>query len=273
MADNPFMKFVQPSNPFTVAPADKYKEAGLQNDAARIALAREANGRAAAAQAQAAQVAATTRRQNPINANDAAFIKTLRDQSQGAGMSARTLKNAASAIDRLGTGPYRAKMLSAAIPEEGGGVLDAMGGALFGWMPDQQTKDDWQTLQALQNKAVLDKQIEQKGPQTDSDALRMKMASLSPYKTQKANAEIVGTTMLDAELMKQKPDFYTRWATKYGSLNSLSPGGQSVDKAWDALQTDAVNRFNADPRMKKIREGGAPRPAQNTGWKVERIND
>lgn len=275
MADNPFAKYANPQggNPFLrVAPADKYKEAGLRNDAARIGLAVSANNRAAAAEARQAAADADTRRKNPINPTDAAFIKGLRDQAQGASMTSRTLGNAAGAIDRLGTGPFRAKMLSAAIPEENGGFLDGLGGALFGWMPEQQTKDDWQTLQALQNEAVLAKQVEQKGPQTDSDALRMKLASISPYKTQKANAETVGSTMIGSELLKHKPDFFNTWAAKYGSLNSMSPAGQTVDKAWDAVEADALRRYNSDPRIKAMRSG-KPQPAKSSGWKVERIDD
>lgn len=273
MADNPFAKYAT-ANPFTVAPADKYKEAGLQNEAARLALARETNARAAAAQAQAAQIAANQRRQNPISPADATFIRGLMEQGQGATGMARTIENAAGAIDRLGTGPMRAKMLSAAIPEEGGGVMDTLGGAMFGGLVNKQTVDDWQTLRALQNSAVLDKQIEQKGPQTDSDALRMKLASISPDKTVKANAEVIGQTMLGSQLMKHKPDFYTKWANKYGSLTAVSPGGQTVNSAWDALQNDAMNRYNNDPRIKAMRAGQpAQQKRQDTGWKVERIED
>jgi len=272
MADNPFAKYAQP-NPFVVAPADKYKEQGLRNDAARIGLATAANNRAAAAEGRAAAADAYNRRQNPISPADAQTIKGFMEQAQGASGVSRTLGNAAVAIDRLGTGPMRAKMLSAAIPEEGGGFLDTVGGALFGGLVSKQEQDDWQTLQALQNEAVLGKQIEQKGPQTDSDALRMKLASISPYKTGKANAEVVGSTMLGSELLKHKPDFYTKWANKYGSLSAVSPGGQTVNSAWEAAQADALRRYNSDPRIQRMRAGQPAPKRQDTGWKVERIED
>lgn len=269
----PWEKYAKQSGPVMVAPPDRYKEQGLKNEGARLGLAISANNRAANAEGRAAAAEAYQRRQNPINPADATFIRSLMEQSQGASGMARTIDNAAGAIDRLGTGPMRAKMLSAAIPEEGGGVMDTLGGALFGGMVDKQTVDDWQTLRALQNSAVLDKQIEQKGPQTDSDALRMKLASISPDKTVKANAEVIGQTMLGSQLMKHKPDFYTKWANKYGSLTAVSPGGQTVNSAWDALQADAMRRYNNDPRIKGMRTGQPAPKRQDTGWKVERIED
>lgn len=203
---------------------------------------------------------------------DQQFLNSMRTSTGDMGDTIRTLGNAAHALDRLNPGPVRATALSAAIPEEGGGLLDKIGGIAFGGLPEQSTKNDWQTVQALRNEAVLAKQIAQKGPQTDSDAIRMQMASLDPYKYIKPNAEILGAGMLQAKLAQHKPDFYTRWANKYGSINAVSPSGQTADAAWSNLMNDAQRRYDSDPRIKQLR-GGEPKPKANDGWKIERVGD
>lgn len=210
--------------------------------------------------------------QSPLSPADQQFLNAMRTQQGDMGDTIRTLGNAAHALDRLNPGPMRATALSAAIPEEGGGLLDKAGGALFGGVVDPQTKDDFQTIQALQNAAVLDKQIAQKGPQTEADAIRMQMASLSPYKYIKPNAEVLGAGMLSAQLAQHKPDFYTRWANKYGSVSALSPNGQTADAAWANVIKDAQRRYDSDPRIKQMR-AGAPKQQTDDGWKVERIGD
>src|SRR3546814_9981784 len=98
-------------------------------------------------------------------------------------------RRAAGSIDRLGTGPWRGKVLDMAIPEEGGGFGDTIGAAtvggamgLFGGLPEQ-TITDFQNLKGLQSGRVLKQQIAQKGPQTESDAARMKLTEISPSRT------------------------------------------------------------------------------------------
>jgi hypothetical protein len=167
-----------------------------------------------------------------LSVQDNKFLNELRATSGQGGLEAETeYRNAARVIDRLGTGPVRAAMLDAFIPEDGGGFFDKVGGLLGAPFIDRQTVDDFQTLKGLQSKRVLSSQLEQKGPQTESDAARLKLTEVSPYNTPEANRRILDAGMRKARLSSIKPDFFTKWVNQYG-LNGLDPQGRSVDAAW-----------------------------------------
>src|SRR3546814_9213428 len=97
-----------------------------------------------------------------------------------------------------------------AIHEEGGGFGDTIGAAtvgvargLFGGL-QEQTITDFQNLKGLQSGRVLEQQIAQKGPQTESDAARMKLTEIIPYRTKAANQEIIASGALKAAAAARK---------------------------------------------------------------------
>lgn len=182
-----------------------------------------------------------------MSVQDNKFLNETRETSQ-AGLSAQgEYRNAAAAIDRFGSSPWKAKLYDASLPEEGGGFGDTLGAflvgtpaRLFGAVTDDGI-DDFQTLKGLQSQRVLTEQLAQKGPQTESDAARLKLTEVSPYKTLEANKRILDAGMRKATLAAIKSDFFTQWANNYG-LNGTDPKGRTVDAAWSALSTDAQTR-------------------------------
>lgn len=208
-----------------------------------------------------------------LGEQDQKFLNEMRAQIGGADETVRLLSDAAGAADRFGGGPTKAKWTKWGTAEEGGGLLDMLGALTIGMGIPQQQKEDWQTLTGLQNDAVLLKQMAQKGPQTESDAVRMQLASLSPSKYPRVNAQTIGAAALNARLLQRKPSFYTNWAAKHGSINALDKSGRTVDQAWQAFSGVAANAYKNDPRVKglKANQGAKPKALPN-GWKIERAD-
>jgi hypothetical protein len=97
--------------------------------------------------------------------------------------------------------------------------------------------NDFQRLKGLGAERVLEEQKPQKGPQTDSDAARMALAEISPYKTPEVNAQIIKAGDAKAVRAARRAPFYTAWANKYG-LNNVNEKGQSVEDAYqESLKT------------------------------------
>lgn len=196
-----------------------------------------------------------TRSPGKLSVQDNKFLNELRSTAGQPGLDAQNeYRRAAKAVDRLGTGPVRASLLDAFIPEEGGGFWDRVGGIIGAPFIDRQTVDDFQTLKGLQSERVLSQQLAQKGPQTESDAARLQLTEVSPYKTPEANRRILDAGMRKATLGAMKPDFYTRWTNRYG-LNGTDERGRTVDAAWGEVFRRATTAPLQVP-------GGAPQPGR-----------
>lgn len=172
--------------------------------------------------------------------------------SHGAALGVnRDYREVARALDRSKMTPAKASWLETWIPRENGGLFDMIGGAIGQRFLDPQTVTDFQTLRSLQSKRVMDAQVEQKGPQTESDAARLQLTEVSPYKTKQANIGVMRRGMADATLAKRKLPFFQQWAGKYG-LNGMDPQGRTVDQAWGQV-ADAVykagNNLGQAPRL------------------------
>jgi hypothetical protein len=201
-----------------------------------------------------------TQNKGRLSVQDNKFLNEVRATSQ-AGIDARNeYMRAAGAIDRFGTGPWKARLYDAAIPQENGGFFDALGAAVIGGPArllggvTPQGVDDFQTLKGLQSERVLSTQIAQKGPQTESDAARMQLTEISPYKTPEANRRVINSGIRKAALGAAKADFFTKWATQYG-LNGLDDKGQTVDARWAQASKRALT---VQPRLPgRANAGGA----------------
>lgn len=165
----------------------------------------------------------------------------LNDLSKNAGSAREVGKlysNVESSLKAIRPGPYRNRLLlSPAIPEDNGGILDAISGALIGG-PARLTGavtpkevSNYQTVRAIQNAAVLERQLPQKGPQTESDAARMMLADISPGKDLAANERIINAGRQKIQREQARATFYTKFANKWG-LNGVSPHGFTADELW-----------------------------------------
>ena len=192
-------------------------------------------------------------RQSPISEEDAKRIDAMRQQLGDMPNTLQVLNQAAGTIDRFRPGPNRAAILKSATPSTDGGLMDMIGAGFNRLVTGTSSKDieDYKAMQRFQNEGVLAKQLDQKGPQTESDAVRIGMAGLSADKPVALNARIVGDSILSGMLRQQRPDFYTKWANRNGSISALE-NGKSVDQAWTEHVGRAQKRYTSDPRIKRL---------------------
>lgn len=216
-----------------------------------------------------AQTRQKLRQGGGLGEQDQKFINEMRAQIGDIDGLIRNVRSAAPVIDRYNPSPTKAFATEIATPkEEGSGLLDQAGAWVFNSLVSDQDKRDYQTLKRFQNEQVLGKQIEQKGPQTESDALRMQMTSLSPGKYKGNNAQIIGDTLLKARLLQRKPGFFTEWASKNGSINARAKDGKTVDQAWQEYTDAASRRYQSN--LKGAKAKGKP---QGGGFKYLGIEE
>lgn len=201
------------------------------------------------------------------------FLNKLSSDAQSAAEVGRLYDRVEGTIKRLKPGPYRnSLLLSPAIPEDEGGVLDKIGAVavgiparLSGAVTPQETSD-YQTMRAVQNAAVLERQLPQKGAQTESDAARMMLADVSPGKDTEANMEVIRAGRRKIERDQAKAIFFTKWAQKYGH-GGLDPQGHSADELWARAADYIVART-----IHGVGPGGKPPPARRPGTGIRVIS-
>lgn len=201
-----------------------------------------------------------------LSVQDNKALNEMRDgHSEGLKVN-RDYRDVARLLDRGNVTADNAGLLKAFIPEEGGGFFDYLGGKIGSNFIGQQTRDDFNTLRALQSGRVMDAQIPQKGPQTEADAARLQLAEVSPWKSKAANTDVMKRGMADAVLAKRKLPFMQKWANKYG-LNGVGPKNRTADEAWrmvadrvysvgNARRPAAAGKAKPQPRIINFDEWG-----------------
>lgn len=214
-----------------------------------------------------------------LSVQDQKFLNELRPQSQSGLDSLNQISQAEGAVNRLHTGPVRARLLEARIPQEKGGIFDSLGALLGNWTVPQQDQDDFQRLQGLASEQVMDAQIAQKGPQTEADAARLQMTKISPYKGVAVNKAVMRNGAISAALAAAKTPFYTKWAAANGGVNGIDQGGRSADDVWGQIVQNARARSDARSRGTPTPVRGQPQqqkpraPSLPKGVTVERVDD
>ena len=122
--------------------------------------------------------------------------------------------------------------------------------ASFGIAPEQAKKyaSDSQSFASIMQDQILQKQLAQKGPQTESDAKRMQQAGVQLTNTPQANAFIIAVAKAQNNRDIEKGNFLER----YWSQNKTFEGGED---AWDT-SGGAKSLFD-DPAMKKFSKLGS----------------
>lgn len=174
-----------------------------------------------------------------LSAQDRNALNEMNRQAAEADEIMRQYDEAERIVRRLRTGPWRGAMLSAAIPEAGGGIPDTVGGVAIGGPArltgaiTAQDVRDFNALRALQANRVLSEQQQQRGVQTDSDAARMMLAEIDPWKDEDTNYQIIARGRARSRRVRQRANFYAQWASQNGSL-SATVNGQGVEQAFIA---------------------------------------
>lgn len=188
------------------------------------------------------------------------FFNDLRNQANDAAEARRIYEAAEKPINTFRPGPGRGRAYQIFTPEEGGGVMDTIGGVVgaipraFGAFSKPET-DAYQQLRGYQSEQVLRRQLEQKGPQTESDAARLALTELSPSKTREVNMEIIRRGKERAARSQARAIHYQRFAQRWG-LNGKDAQGRTADEIWskeaDKLTREIIGGLN----QKKSKAGG-----------------
>lgn len=196
-------------------------------------------------------------RQTPISADDQKIIDAMRQNVGNMNETLNLFHGAAGVIDRFKTGPDRAAAVKDAVTPPEGGIWDSLRARFYRNLlgVPQQDVDDYQALQRYAQEGVLQKQIAQKGPQTESDAIRMLISGVSPDKNVNLNAKIIGDATLGGLVAQKKPSFYTEWANRNGSIGALQDG-KTVDQAWQEAVDRAYKKYNSDARITRLQGQG-----------------
>lgn len=194
---------------------------------------------------------------NAYDASANSRMKELSIQAASADRADRIYKNVEASTGRFKTGPVRAAMMDAALPDEKGGFWDRLGAATIGTALrgtgaiTNQNVTDFQILKAQQAERTAERQVEQKGPQTEADAARYMLADISPYKTPDANKAIINQGRRAIDLQKGRSNFAIKFANRYG-LNGVDERGRSMEQAFQESL-------------------GVQRPTTDGKWSFERV--
>jgi hypothetical protein len=118
---------------------------------------------------------------------------------------------------------------------------------------------DTQTFQANAINAVLQKQLEQKGPQTESDAKRIEQIGAQLGKTKEANEFILSLAREQLRRDVEQRDFYLKWRRTPGNNNSFA----GAEEAWAA--TEGNKSLFDRPALKKY---GVTGPATSAASQI-----
>jgi hypothetical protein len=109
-----------------------------------------------------------------------------------------------------------------------------------------------QTFLASANAAVLQRQLEQKGPQTESDAQRITATGAQLGNTKAANRFVLNVAKAQLQRDMDQRDFYAKWRAKNKTFEGAEdawlagPGGKSLFES-PALKKYSVNAADQIP--------------------------
>lgn len=197
--------------------------------------------------------AAGAARQTMVNVQEkaeaGAFGKMLVDQyqdiSKAAGLAIKTLPSIEANLGALNKGLDTGFGTEARAA--GARILGALGveGA-------EKLATDTQTFQSNAINAVLQKQLEQKGPQTESDARRIEQVGAELGKTKAANEFILSMAKEQLRRDIEQRNFYDKWKKKTGSF-------EGAEDAW--FSGEGGKSLFDRPALKKYAPGTAAAPA------------
>ena len=175
-----------------------------------------------------------------------AYGKMLIDQYgklvESAELAAKTLPSIEANLSALNKG------LDTGFGTEAKAAAAKVLGAL-GVQSAEKYATDTQTFQSNAIQGLLQKQLEQKGPQTESDAQRIEQAGAQLGKTKAANEFILTVAKEQLQRDREQRDFYRSWKKKTGSFDG-------ADDAWAASQGNK-SLFDR-PALKKYAVGATP---------------
>ena len=120
---------------------------------------------------------------------------------------------------------------------------------------------DAQVFQAKANEAVLQRQLEQKGPQTESDAKRISQTNAQLTNTPEANKFILDVAKAQLKRDVEQRNFYDNWFTKNKTYDGAEGAWYTSDGGKSIFERPELKKYN-------IQTGASPqrqRSQQTTG--------
>ena len=193
-----------------------------------------------------------------------AFGKMLVDQfdtlSKSANLAVRTLPSIEANLSALNKGfdtGFGTETVAA-----GARVLAALG-----VQNAEKFATDTQTFQSNAINGVLQKQLEQKGPQTESDARRIEQIGAELGKTKQANEFILATAKEQLKRDIEQRNFYAKWKEKTDSFKGAEDAWFAGEGAKSLFDRPGLKKYAVSTSAASMIPGQGPAPAaaQGTG--------
>jgi hypothetical protein len=185
------------------------------------------------------------------------LVDQYKDISKAAGLAAKTLPSIDANLAILGKGfstGFGTETVAA-----GAKVLAALGVA-----EADKFATNAQVFQAKATEAVLQKQLEQKGPQTESDAQRIDQIGAQLGKTTAGNKFVLTTAKEQLKRDMEQRDFYDKWRTKNKTYDGAEDAWYSGEGGKSLFDRPALKTYAQSES--KLPKRGAAAPASE--WKV-----
>lgn len=164
------------------------------------------------------------------------LVNQYSDISKAAGLAVRTLPSIEANLGALNKGLDTGFGTDA--KAAGARVLGALG------VKDaDKYATDTQTFQSNAISAVLQKQLEQKGPQTESDARRIEQVGAELGKTKAANEFILSTAKEQLRRDIEQRNFYDKWKNQTGSFNGAEAAWFAGEGSKSLFDRPALKKF------------------------------
>ena len=189
-----------------------------------------------------------------------AFGKLLVDQygdvSKAAGLAIKTLPGIEANLGALNKGFDTGFGTDA--KKAGARILGALG-----VQDAEKFAADAEMFQSNAINAVLQKQLDQKGPQTESDARRIEQVGAELAKTKDANQFILSLAKEQLKRDIDQRNFYDKWRQRTGSFDGAENAWFSGEGGKSLFDRPALKKFapGAAPAASQI-PGNAPAPAR-----------
>jgi hypothetical protein len=196
-----------------------------------------------------------------------AFGKMLVDQygdiSKAAGLAVKTLPSIESNLGALNKG------LDTGFGTEAKAAGAKVLGAL-GVKDAEKYATDTQTFQSNAINAVLQKQLEQKGPQTESDAQRIEQTGAQLGKTKDANQFILSVAKEQLKRDIDQSNFYRQWHEKTGSFNGAESAWFNGEGGKSLFDRPALKKYAVSSNVATQPAPSGNRPSLDTIFSPKR---
>jgi len=199
-----------------------------------------------------------------------AFGKMLVDQfdtlSKSANLAIRTLPSIEANLSALNKGfdtGFGTETVAA-----GAKVLAALG-----VQNAEKFATDTQTFQSNAINGVLQKQLEQKGPQTESDARRIEQIGAELGKTKQANEFILATAKEQLKRDIEQRNFYAKWKEKTDSFKGAEDAWFAGEGAKSLFERPGLKKYAVSTSAASMIPGqGSAAPAARTVVRTGTLN-